>query len=95
MKVAMLKIPIAESKPQIEVKLNVKYRTVSGGVRTFVGYYQDESDTLGQYRTAFDHIGNVYARIYNQWGCDNGKVTGSINNSNSLLVIDNNFVEVR
>jgi len=94
MRVKMLKQPIAESKPQIEVKLNVKYRTVSGGTRIFTGYHHLETDTLGMYRTAFDDLGNVYARLYNEWGCDNGRVTGTENHPDSLLIINDKFVEV-
>lgn len=94
MKVSLLKIPVGESKPQIEVRLNTPYRTNSGNIRTFTGYSQEESDILGQYRTAFDKNGHVYARIHNEWGCDNGRVTGTTNDPDSLLVFDNKFVVV-
>lgn len=82
------------SEKQIEVELFTKYKTIDGSVREFVVYNQEDNDKLGLYRTAADKDGkNVYSRLHNDWGCDNGRCTGApTDHPENLLIINDQFV---
>ena len=94
MNIDLIKIKVEDSVPQREVKLNTPYKTIGGDIRFFIGYNQQDYDKFGMYRTAYDSVGsNVYSRLHNQWGCDNGRVTGAKNDDpNNLLAIDGEFI---
>jgi hypothetical protein len=92
----MIYIEPGKTTEQLEVELFTKYLTIGGEVREFVKYNQEDSDTRGHYRTAADENNhNVYSRLHNEWGCDNGRCTGApTDHPTNLLIVDNAFVVV-